>query len=67
MMEGRMSTRILDEIGANADDDAVRAFLLDVLYREAEGLRWWKDFYMRMIAEHCEVGERQDENRNDKD
>ena len=65
MRDSGISSRILEAIACHADDEEVRVFLVDLLYKEAEGLRLWKDTYERMIGQHCDQQEAPDENRGD--
>lgn len=58
MKDGTVSSRILAAVQQNAEGDkAVAAFLMEILYKEAEGLRGRRDFYEKLIAQYSDLRE----------
>jgi len=56
----KINERILKEIRKNCEkDEAVGAFLIDVLFEEAENPdMWrWKDIYNKLIDKHIKKGD----------
>jgi hypothetical protein len=63
MKDGAVSGRILAALQQNAEgDEAVMAFLKEVLFAEAEGLRGLKEVYERLIAQYSHREEAAHEN-----
>jgi hypothetical protein len=62
MKDGTVSGRILAALQRSAEgDQRVVDFLMEVLYREAEGLRGRRDFYEGVIAQYSDLREAADE------
>jgi len=63
MRDGAVSGRILAALQQNAEgDEAVMAFLKEVLFAEAEGLRGLKEVYERLMAQYSHREEAAHEN-----
>jgi len=57
MSDGRINERILTCIAKNSEqDEAVRRFLLDIVYEEAEhpGQWRWKEAYIKRVRQYSE-------------
>lgn len=47
-----LNPKIIKEIMGNCDDNNLADFIKELLFKEAEGLGWWRDTYKELLNKY---------------